>query len=72
MVLEIVAEERVGFWSCGFATDSHSIPTALFLFGIKIFIVKMCEVKIVKALRNLDNRHVVADGFIQEKQVSCQ
>jgi len=43
VVLQIFAEERVGFWSCSFATDSHSIPTALFLFGEKIFTVKMCE-----------------------------
>lgn len=45
VALEIVAEERVGFWSCGFATASHSVPTALCLFGIKIFIVKNVKLK---------------------------
>lgn len=45
VAFEILAEERVGFGSCVFASASHSLPTALCLFGIKIFIVKNVKLK---------------------------
>lgn len=54
MALEIVAEERVGFWGCGFATTRQTFSSYISLFGIEMFIVKECEAKIIKTLRILD------------------